>query len=255
MKIIKNMRNNYYIYFHINPLKKEVFYVGKGCNKRAFSKNGRNDFWKNIVKKYGYIIDIIEENLTEQESLDREIFYIKKIGRKDLGLGPLVNMSDGGENGNNRIRSIKHKNNLSKSLKGRKYTDEYKKNMSEVQKNRLSSMSDEYKKDMTNHIDRKGVNHSEKSKEKMSNTRINFDKNKKLDIYNKFKNTIQIKYKQIFSEYEEMFLKNLDSYCGNIRLMCRELKIGRGKFYRLYKNDYEFKIEVDNIIKKYKIIC
>ncbi len=246
--------NIYYIYFHINPLKNEVFYVGKGCNKRAFSKSGRSDFWKNIVKRYGYIVNIVEENLTEQEAFEREIFYIRKIGRRDLGLGPLVNMNDGGDNGGNRIKSIKHRNNLSKSLKGRTYTEEYKKNMSNVQKNRLSNMSEEYKKNMTKHIDRRGMRHSEEVRNKMSKTRLNVDDNKKLETYNKFKNTIQIKYKDIYNSYKEIFIKNLDKYCANIRLMCRELNIGRGKFYRLYRNDYDFKIEVDNIIKKYKII-
>ncbi len=59
--------NNYYIYFHINPLKNEIFYVGKGKGNRAYDKNNRNRFWKNIVKKYGYIVNIIEDNLNEKE--------------------------------------------------------------------------------------------------------------------------------------------------------------------------------------------
>lgn len=113
------MNNKYYIYFHINPLKNEIFYVGKGCDSRAFSKNRKNNLWHNIVNKYGYIVDIIEDNLTEQEAFEREIFYIKKIGRRDIGLGPLVNMTDGGEGNSGLIFSEEHRRKMSETRKGR----------------------------------------------------------------------------------------------------------------------------------------
>lgn len=252
--MIEDKRYKYYIYLHINPLRNEIFYVGKGCGKRAFSKSGRSSFWKNIVKKYGYIVDIVEDNLTEDEAFKREVFYIKKIGRRDLGLGTLINMTDGGEIGNNRYRTLDHRTNLSKSLKGRVYTDDYKINMSKVQKDRLLNMTEEYKKNMTKHIDRNGVKHSDESKFKMSNTRKNFDNDKKNKIYNKFKKTYNDKYKLIYEDYKKLFIDNIDLYLGNIRLMCRELNIGRGKFYNLYRNDNEFKLMIDFAIKKYKTI-
>ena len=59
--------NKYCVYFHINPLKNEIFYVGIGSVKRAHSKS-RSKWWKNIVSKYGYIIDIIETDLTWSEA-------------------------------------------------------------------------------------------------------------------------------------------------------------------------------------------
>ena len=40
-----------YIYFHINPIKNEIFYVGIGINNRAYKKISRNKFWHNIVIK------------------------------------------------------------------------------------------------------------------------------------------------------------------------------------------------------------
>ena len=91
--------NKYYIYAHINPLKNEIFYIGKGQGRRAKSRQHRNKWWKNTVSKYGYSVDILEDNLTEEQALEREIWFIKKLGRKDLGLGNLVNLSDGGESG------------------------------------------------------------------------------------------------------------------------------------------------------------
>jgi hypothetical protein len=91
------------VYFHINPLKNEIFYVGIGSIKRSVSKKCRNKFWNNIVNKYGFIVDIIETDLTWVEACELEKFYIKKIGRRDLGLGPLVNLTDGGEGSVGRI--------------------------------------------------------------------------------------------------------------------------------------------------------
>lgn len=90
----------YCVYFHINPVKNEIFYVGMGLKNRPYVKHGRNEHWKNTVKKYNYVIDIIEENLTKEEAYQKEIFYIAKIGRKDLDKGPLVNKSNGGDGGN-----------------------------------------------------------------------------------------------------------------------------------------------------------
>lgn len=119
--------NNFYVYFHINPLKNEVFYVGKGKKDRAYQKGNRSKYWKNLVNKYSYIIDIVDSNLTEDEAFEKEKFYIKFIGRRDLGLGPLVNMTDGGDgtSGSIRVHSDETKARMSiaaKRQKGKKKT-------------------------------------------------------------------------------------------------------------------------------------
>jgi hypothetical protein len=122
------MKNQSYIYFHINPLTNKVFYVGKGTGDRAWKKSGRNNYWINTVNKYGYIVDIVEDNLTEDISFQREKFYINKIGRNNL-----VNLTDGGEgaSGCSYIKSKEHKENLSKANKGKKHTKEIIKKISE----------------------------------------------------------------------------------------------------------------------------
>jgi hypothetical protein len=111
--------NNNCIYFHYNPVKQEIFYVGIGNEKRPHSKQNRNNHWHNIVNKYGYNIIIVEKNLSWEEAVEKEKFYIKLIGRKDLKLGPLVNMTDGGEGNQNII--ITKESNIKRSLaiKGR----------------------------------------------------------------------------------------------------------------------------------------
>ncbi len=86
------------LYFHINTIKQEIFYVGIGDLDRPYKgKSKRSNWWYNITKKYNYDIIIIHENLTWKDACELEIKYITQIGRKDLGLGTLVNMTDGGD--------------------------------------------------------------------------------------------------------------------------------------------------------------
>ncbi len=87
-----------YVYQHIRLDTNEVFYVGIGKKKRrAYTHHGRNEHWHNVVNKTAYSVEIIVEGIAYQEALDLEIELIKMIGRDDLGLGPLVNKTDGGE--------------------------------------------------------------------------------------------------------------------------------------------------------------
>ncbi len=88
----------YYVYAHVNLHNNEIFYIGKGFGKRCDSNNGRSKYWHRIVNKYGYKIIMLEENLTNEESINYEIYWIKKIGRKING-GTLINMTDGGDGG------------------------------------------------------------------------------------------------------------------------------------------------------------
>jgi CRISPR/Cas system-associated protein Cas5 (RAMP superfamily) len=101
--------NKYYVYLHIRLDSGEPFYVGKGKDNRYKDISSRNEYWKNIVKKYGYDIIFLEENLTEKESFEKEIYWIARIGRKDLGYGNLVNMTDGGDGNVNFLRKQKRR--------------------------------------------------------------------------------------------------------------------------------------------------
>ena len=165
------MKNKYYIYFHINPLKNQIFYVGKGCGNRAWSKYGRNPIWKNMVKKYGYIVDIIEDNLSEDESFEREIFYINKIGRKDLGLGPLVNLNDGGRITNGmlgKMHSEETKSKMRRIKTGTKLSDESRNKISKSKIGRPHPHSDETRKKLSN--SHKGKEISQDQRNKISKT-------------------------------------------------------------------------------------
>lgn len=89
--------NNFYVYQHIRLDTNEVFYVGKGFGDRAYRNYGRSKYWHNIVKKYGYKIEFVDTNLDELTAFKLEVETIKSYGRKDLGLGNLINLTNGGE--------------------------------------------------------------------------------------------------------------------------------------------------------------
>ena len=115
------MNNKYYVYCHRNPLTNEIFYIGKGKDRRAYCKENRGKHYQNYVKKYGFpIIEIIKENLTNEESLDLEKKLILEIGRKELNEGMLVNSTNGGESGvNGLIHTLETKLKMSESKKGK----------------------------------------------------------------------------------------------------------------------------------------
>ena len=122
--------NKYYLYRHIRLDKNEPFYIGIGTKctkfkhhsikseyKRAYSKGKRNNLWYKIVNKAGYRVDILIESNNYDFIEKKEVEFIKLYGRKDLRLGTLCNMTDGGEGSINIITSVKHKLESSRRMK------------------------------------------------------------------------------------------------------------------------------------------
>lgn len=144
------------IYRHLKPCG-EVFYIGIGNSlKRAYNKSSRSNFWKKVVKKYGYEVQILTTGLTREEACEIEILLISYYGRIDLGLGTLVNLTDGGDKGTvGRVMSEEQKNNqrliTSRTFKGVPKSEEFKRKLS---------------------IARLGVKKSQEMIEKRSATRI-----------------------------------------------------------------------------------
>lgn len=118
---------NFCVYFHINPITREVFYVGKGYENRAFISYNRNNFWQNIVNKYGEpIVVIVKRNITEKYAFELEKAYIKLFGRRDLNEGTLVNLTNGGEGSSGRIHTVESKILIGESKKNNNYALGYK---------------------------------------------------------------------------------------------------------------------------------
>jgi group I intron endonuclease len=107
------------VYEHVRNDTNEVFYVGIGRKKRrAYDKYGRNQFWKKIVKKVGYTINIIHKDIEWNKACEIEKSLISKYGRRDLGLGNLVNMTSGGDGFHEPSEETRRK--LSEANKGDK---------------------------------------------------------------------------------------------------------------------------------------
>ena len=78
----------YYVYTHLNPKTKEVFYVGIGKDNRAYNKwAGRNKFWDNYVNKHGFEVELIAEGLTRSQAGKIEVKLIAELGRRQIDEG------------------------------------------------------------------------------------------------------------------------------------------------------------------------
>jgi hypothetical protein len=101
---------NHYVYVYIDPRNDVPFYVGAGHNGRdvehlARCQKGKGvnpHFYNKLCKLHregiAPIVRRLVDEVTKAEAFDIwEPFFIAAIGRKDLGTGPLCNMTDGGD--------------------------------------------------------------------------------------------------------------------------------------------------------------
>lgn len=113
--------------------KGECFYIGIGTLRRFNETDSkrRNLFtYRKIQKakqKNTFNKVILHSNLNWKTACWYEKMYIQAIGRRDLGLGPLTNLTDGGEL-NSNVSDIT-RNKLSKIHKGKSYCKGIKKSM------------------------------------------------------------------------------------------------------------------------------
>jgi len=112
-----------YLYRHIRLDKNEVFYIGIANDdtyKRCKIKANRSTYWKNIVNKTSYEVEIILDDLTWEDACLKEKEFIALYGRKDLGKGTLINFTDGGEGTPGIKRSEDYILKMSERQKGEK---------------------------------------------------------------------------------------------------------------------------------------
>lgn len=94
----------HYVYLHRRADNGEPFYVGKGklrrsgrCYERAHAPRPKNSHWTNIVARHGLDVEIVAHCPNDEAARAVEIAIIAEIGRRDLGKGPLINLTDGGD--------------------------------------------------------------------------------------------------------------------------------------------------------------
>lgn len=158
----------FYIYVHSKP-DGIPFYVGKGSKNRAYSfvKN-RNSHYKNIVNKYGVKNIIVDVYPCENEShaFEREIEIIAAI--KSLGVD-LSNMTRGGEGPSGFKHSEESKIKFSMQRKGKKFTDEHRKKISEALRGKKRpEFSEKWREKLR--VSSTGKRHSDDIKNKISNS-------------------------------------------------------------------------------------
>ena len=137
----------FYTYIYFTKDDKSIpTYVGKGKGRRyedhlkPYCKTLFGRHVKNQIAKGIHPVCLITEHATEQIAFAEEIRLIALYGRQDLGLGPLLNLTNGGD-GSSGHKCPQHvKDQKSKDYKGRRFyiaTDETKARMSESRRKRV----------------------------------------------------------------------------------------------------------------------
>src|SRR4051812_12243768 len=99
MKPVETEKNIYCDYGFVDPITGEMFYIGKGTLDRAYNPV-RNDLVNARIASFypkKHIVSILAKGLSETQALVNERKLITTLGRKDLGKGALLNLTNGGE--------------------------------------------------------------------------------------------------------------------------------------------------------------
>jgi hypothetical protein len=230
------------VYKHIREDLNEVFYIGMGENEsRAYTEYKRSVAWKNITNKTTYRVEIIFNNLKWEEACEKEKEYIKFYGRRDLGLGPLVNMTDGGEGGLGKIISEKHKIAVSIAQKGRKRTYDSINKFKQKMIGRV--LSEQHKKSIGNTL--LGIKRDDNFKEKVKTARLinngMKDKHHSEEVKKKMSKSHKLRH-ELNPKYSNEFINNLIIKINNgetpTKIM-KEYSLPKTSFYRLIKKTNE----------------
>jgi len=122
------------LYRHIRLDNNEVFYVGIGKNENRAYDTRRSNIWKSITNKTDYEVQVLKSDLVWEDACELEKILISYYGRRDLGLGTLVNMTDGGDGTIGFTPTDEMNKKRSDKLKGRVFTQEHKDKISKALK-------------------------------------------------------------------------------------------------------------------------
>ena len=176
MELSKEMM--FYTYAHYKP-DNSVFYIGKGCGRRAWSIKNRNPHWRNVVAKHSlHKVEVLARWSTEQEAFEHEKFLIACF--RDMGYS-MANITNGGDGCSGLVHTDAVKQKLSqvhkgkklsaeqiemirKSSTGRKHSDETKAYLKKLNKERVLT-ENQQQRIRSAHA---GKPHSEETKKKIS---------------------------------------------------------------------------------------
>lgn len=115
-----------YVYRHIRLDKNQPFYIGIGNvsnYQRAYTTQGRNKIWYDIVSKTEYEVEILFDDLTWDEACLKEIEFIALYGRIADHNGTLANLTTGGDGLRGMTDYTRRK--ISASRRGKKMSPEH----------------------------------------------------------------------------------------------------------------------------------
>jgi NUMOD3 motif len=142
------LNNTYYVYAYLRE-DGTPYYIGKGKDKRAWARNHRS------FPKESWQIVLLEQNLTNIGALALERRYIRWYGRKDLGTGILINLTDGGESNTGWEMPSAVKEKISKTKQGsipwnlgKQHSEETRNKLKEA-RNKRPPISEETKRKMS----------------------------------------------------------------------------------------------------------
>lgn len=76
--------NDFYVYGHYTADTDQLFYIGKGRKKRAWSTTKRNQHWHRIVKERGYTVKFFQEDMSNTDAYQLEASLIREVGIHNL---------------------------------------------------------------------------------------------------------------------------------------------------------------------------
>ncbi len=284
--------NKYYVYVLLDKSKPgihkfndlefeyEPFYVGKGTGDRiittliknkSFYRTHKHNRIKSIKNRgYDIIAQKIYENLGNEESLEIEKKIIKLIGRRDLHLGTLTNLTDGGDGRLESPHSKETKEKISKTKKEQAlsipHTEETKNILREINKGDRNPMygkthTDEVKEQQSLRVSGSnhpmfGKNHTDESIAKIKESRNKSVDQNELNRLSKERNSksiLQYDLEGIFiDEYESIKVAAEKTGLSEslIGKTCRGIVKNPRKFIFKFKNtdsntmnnSYEYKV-------------
>lgn len=147
--------SDFYVYVHRKVSNGEIFYVGKGKLDRAWNKVARSRYWKAIVAKHGFYVEIVQSGMQEWWSFELEKDLIQKYGRENL-----CNLTDGGDGMSGHFHS---EESIAK-MKGHPVSEETRKKISAGNKGKKRNQAERDRISAMN----TGRKHSEETRKRLS---------------------------------------------------------------------------------------